>query len=111
MADDDSRFRGEPGFHEEPDFRSGGVPEPAPAVGGRSTLCGPRAARVRRLAVPHTQLLAVVLYYAGAHLFFVPGCRARHALPSFFLLPPAPPGDPPLPIAPYCAVRRPGRQN
>jgi len=34
MAYDDSRFRGEPGFREEPDFRVGGVPEDAPNVGG-----------------------------------------------------------------------------
>ncbi|WP_433055652.1 ABC transporter permease [Dactylosporangium sp. CS-033363] len=33
MAYDDSRFRGEPGFREEPDFRSGGVPEDAPTLG------------------------------------------------------------------------------
>src|SRR5215470_4960318 len=33
MAYDDSRFRGEPGFHDEPDFRSGGVPEDAPTLG------------------------------------------------------------------------------
>ncbi len=32
MVYDDSRFRGEPGFRDEPDFRSGGVPEDAPAV-------------------------------------------------------------------------------
>jgi ribose/xylose/arabinose/galactoside ABC-type transport system permease subunit len=33
MAYDDSRFRGEPGFREEPEFRSGGVPEDAPTLG------------------------------------------------------------------------------
>jgi len=33
MAYDDSRFRNEPGFREEPDFRSGGVPEDAPTLG------------------------------------------------------------------------------
>src|SRR5258706_14419626 len=33
MTYDDSRFRGEPGFREEPDFRVGGVPEDAPTVG------------------------------------------------------------------------------
>ncbi|HTJ39259.1 MAG TPA: ABC transporter permease [Dactylosporangium sp.] len=33
MAYDDSRFRGEPGFREEPDFRSSGVPEDAPTLG------------------------------------------------------------------------------
>jgi ribose/xylose/arabinose/galactoside ABC-type transport system permease subunit len=37
MAYDDSRFRGEPGFREEPDFRSGGVPEDAPTLGGVQT--------------------------------------------------------------------------
>ncbi|MGI5246907.1 ABC transporter permease [Dactylosporangium sp. CA-139066] len=33
MTYDDSRFRGEPGFRDEPDFRSGGVPEDAPTLG------------------------------------------------------------------------------
>jgi ribose/xylose/arabinose/galactoside ABC-type transport system permease subunit len=37
MAYDDSRFRGEPGFRDEPDFRSGGVPEDAPTLGGVQT--------------------------------------------------------------------------
>jgi ribose/xylose/arabinose/galactoside ABC-type transport system permease subunit len=32
MAYDDSRFRGEPGFREEPEFHRGGVPEDAPSV-------------------------------------------------------------------------------
>src|SRR6185312_1199243 len=32
MVYDDSRYRGEPGFRDEPDFRSGGVPEDAPSV-------------------------------------------------------------------------------
>jgi ribose/xylose/arabinose/galactoside ABC-type transport system permease subunit len=32
MVYDDSRYRGEPGFRDEPDFRSGGVPEDAPSM-------------------------------------------------------------------------------
>jgi ribose/xylose/arabinose/galactoside ABC-type transport system permease subunit len=32
MVYDDSRYRGEPGFRDEPDFRSSGVPEDAPSV-------------------------------------------------------------------------------
>src|SRR5690348_17159845 len=36
MAYDDSRFRGEPGFREEPDFRLGGVAEESPTLGGNS---------------------------------------------------------------------------
>jgi ribose/xylose/arabinose/galactoside ABC-type transport system permease subunit len=37
MAYDDSRFRGEPGFRDEPDFRVTGVPEDAPTLGGTSS--------------------------------------------------------------------------
>src|SRR6266540_4201394 len=37
MAYDDSRFRGEPGFRDEPDFRVTGVPEDAPTLGGASS--------------------------------------------------------------------------
>ena len=32
MVYDDSRYRGEPGFRDEPDFRSSGVPEDAPSM-------------------------------------------------------------------------------
>jgi hypothetical protein len=34
MSYDDSRFRGQPGFRDEPDFRSGVMPEDAPSVNG-----------------------------------------------------------------------------
>src|SRR5690348_17095943 len=56
MAYDDSRFRGEPGFRDEPDFRVGGVPEDAPSVTGVTSASRDSGVGNRRSAPTPAQL-------------------------------------------------------